>query len=118
MPKSPSQHRKPGQRSYAEREAERKRGIDADRVSSTQRGYGYRWQQYREVFLREHPLCVECEAQGRVAPATVVDHIRDHRGDQTLFWALDNHRAVCQPHHDAKTADTVLNAQNYRKTIT
>ena len=26
------------------------------------------------------------EAQGRVVPATVVDHVVPHRGDQKLFW--------------------------------
>jgi 5-methylcytosine-specific restriction endonuclease McrA len=110
MPKAPSQYRKDGQRSYAERERDRKADIDATRGSSAQRGYGYRWQQYRAQFLREHPLCVECEAEGRHVPATVVDHIRDHRGNHVLFWLPQNHRAVCKAHHDAKTARTVLNA--------
>jgi 5-methylcytosine-specific restriction protein A len=27
-------------------------------MTSTQRGYGYKWQKAREGFLRSHPLCV------------------------------------------------------------
>lgn len=68
--------------------------------SSTQRGYGYRWQQYRKQFLRTHPLCCRCEDEGRVVVANVVDHIRPHRGDQALFWDPANHQALCKPHHD------------------
>jgi 5-methylcytosine-specific restriction enzyme A len=111
MPKSPTQHRRPGQRSYAEREAERKRAIDLDRQSSHQRGYDWQWRKYREVFLQRNPLCVRCLAQGRYVAATVVNHKRDHRGDRGLFWAADNHEAMCKPCHDAHTARTVLNAK-------
>jgi 5-methylcytosine-specific restriction protein A len=61
--------------------------------------------------LLRHPLCAECAAgvpftDGtvvvRVTPATVVDHIRDHKGDLTLFWDPKNHRAVCRKHHDQR----------------
>jgi len=60
--------------------------------TSSQRGYGYKWQKAREQFLREHPLCLMCQAQGRVEAATVVDHITPHRGDQSLFWRRSNWR--------------------------
>lgn len=69
--------------------------------TSTQRGYGYKWQKAREGFLRSHPLCVMCEAEGRVAAATVVDHRIPHRGDQALFWDKGNWQALCKPHHDS-----------------
>ncbi len=38
-----------------------------------------------------------------VVAATVVDHVKAHKGDQQLFWDETNHRAVCKPHHDART---------------
>ena len=44
-----------------------------------------RWQRLRRHQLREHPLCKFCLAQGRVVPATVVDHVVPHRGDWTKF---------------------------------
>lgn len=67
--------------------------------TSAQRGYGYKWQQARAQFLREHPLCVMCDADGRVEAATVVDHITPHRGDQSLFWRRSNWQSLCSTHH-------------------
>ena len=33
--------------------------------------------------LHSHSLCVECEKQGKLTQATVVDHIVPHRGDRS-----------------------------------
>ena len=66
--------------------------------------YGARWRRSRELFLVEHPLCVYCQRQGRVAPATVVDHIVPHKGDLTLFWDRDNWQPLCKRCHDAVKA--------------
>ena len=71
----------------------------AGRTSSTARGYGYRWQRAREAFLAEHPLCVMCQAEGRVEPATVVDHVVPHRGDERLFWDRGNWQSLCARCH-------------------
>lgn len=68
--------------------------------TAAQRGYGYRWQKAREVWLGQHPLCVYCERQGRVTAGTVVDHIKPHRGDQDLFWDQRNWQTLCKPCHD------------------
>lgn len=48
-----------------------------------------------------HPLCVMCQAEGRIEAATVVDHIKPHRGDQALFWDRDNWQSLCKRHHDS-----------------
>lgn len=69
--------------------------------SSSERGYGWKWQQARKIFLQANPLCVICEQEGRVVVATVVDHKIPHRGDQKLFWRQSNWRAICKPHHDS-----------------
>lgn len=80
--------------------------------SSTARGYGYRWQQYRLRFLAEHPLCVMCKQAGRVEAATVVDHIEPHKGDDALFWDTDNHQALCKRCHDgAKQREEARNGK-------
>lgn len=71
------------------------------RGSAAQRGYDSRWRKAREAFLAEHPLCAMCAARGRTVPATVVDHITPHRGDQRLFWSSDNWQALCAPCHDS-----------------
>lgn len=41
-----------------------------------------------------------CEAEGRTTAASVVDHIKPHRGDQALFWDRANWQPLCKPHHD------------------
>ena len=35
--------------------------------------------------------------------ATVVDHIKPHRGDQKLFWDRSNWQPLCEHHHNVKT---------------
>ena len=74
------------------------------RQTSAQRGYGGRWQRYRDTFLAANPLCVRHLAQGQTEPATVVDHITPHKGNEELFWDPDNHQALCKLCHDRKTA--------------
>ncbi|HBP5411327.1 TPA: HNH endonuclease [Pseudomonas aeruginosa] len=72
--------------------------------NSTQRGYGYRWQQARARFLAKHPLCRLCSDAGKVVEATEVDHIIPHRGDTELFWQESNWMALCKVCHSKKTA--------------
>lgn len=81
-----------------------RQSIDAKRGNSTERGYSYAWQQAREGFLRKHPLCVRHESRGQVVAATVVDHIRPHKGDKDLFWERSNWQSLCKTCHDIKTA--------------
>ncbi len=87
------QHKRQEQRRY-----------DQERGTAAQRGYDARWRRYREMYLRQHPLCVECQKEGRLTPATVVDHIVPHKGDRRLFWDPENHQALCKRCHDKKTA--------------
>ncbi|BBV66719.1 TPA: HNH endonuclease [Kluyvera ascorbata] len=83
--------------------------------SNEPRIYGSKWDRGRQAFLRAHPLCVMCQEQGKVAAATVVDHIIPHKlkealrsGDkealskaQKLFWDQKNWQGLCKPHHDS-----------------
>lgn len=73
----------------------------AGKESSTQRGYGYRWQKARAAYLAENPLCVYCRRIGRVEAATVVDHIKPHRGDEQLFWDEGNWQPLCASCHSS-----------------
>ncbi|WP_338080605.1 HNH endonuclease signature motif containing protein [Cohnella luojiensis] len=41
---------------------------------------------------------------GRVVAATVVDHIKPHKGNKILFWDKNNWQPLCKQHHDRKTA--------------
>ena len=71
--------------------------------SASSRGYGRAWQKASRKYLEAHPLCVRCLQEGRYTKATVVDHIRPHRGDSTLFWDRDNWQPLCKRCHDKKT---------------
>lgn len=75
-----------------------------NRLTCRQRGYTGRWDKARKLFLKRNPLCVRCLAQSFTVPASVVDHIMPHRGDQKLFWDESNWQALCKLCHDRKTA--------------
>jgi 5-methylcytosine-specific restriction protein A len=87
-----------------ERERKARKAADERRECAARRGYGSKWRKAREGYLRLHPLCAECGRQGRVTPATVVDHIVPHRGDMVKFWDSRNWQPLCKPCHDRKTA--------------
>ena len=76
---------------------------DSMRGGADARGYNAEWRRARKAFLQKHPLCVECGKAGKLTPATVVDHIIPHRGDQRLFWDEHNWQALCKSCHDQKT---------------
>lgn len=57
-----------------------------------------RWKQLRLHHLAHHPLCVMCD---RPQSATIVDHIKPHKGDETLFFDPDNLQALCPTHHNS-----------------
>ena len=78
--------------------------IKDGRKTAAQRGYGYRWQKARLVFLDRNPLCVHCMQDGRTEPATVVDHKIPHKGDYGLMWDRSNWQPLCERHHNIKTA--------------
>jgi 5-methylcytosine-specific restriction enzyme A len=100
MPLKPPIHRASGFKSAADV----KRELDRQRPSAARRGYDARWRRARRSYLVLHPLCMRCLVQGRVAAATVVDHVVPHRGNAALFWDEANWTALCKPCHDAKTA--------------
>jgi len=91
-------------------QSHRPRQRESRRLSAAKRGYDRRWRDYdkkdgaADRYLAEHPLCVECEKEGKVVPATNVDHIVPHRGDPVLFWAEGNWQGLCATHHSIKTA--------------
>lgn len=61
------------------------------------------WRKFRRAFLDKNPLCVTCEEEGRVTPATVADHIVPiNKGGAEL----DEHniQGLCASHHNAKSA--------------
>ncbi|RAH97621.1 HNH endonuclease [Acuticoccus sediminis] len=69
---------------------------DKQRQNAKERGYDAQWQRARRLFLAEHPQCVRCGH-----PASVVDHIKPHRGNRRLFWLRSNWQALCTKCHNS-----------------
>jgi 5-methylcytosine-specific restriction protein A len=59
-----------------------------------------RWRALRLRQLAEHPLCAFCLIGEVIEPATVVDHIKPHKGDVDLFHDPCNLQSLCAPCHD------------------
>ena len=75
--------------------------------AQSQKWYGSnRWKKARERFLVKHPICEckDCTTAERVQVATVVDHVKPHRGDPALFWDATNWMAMNVSCHNRKSA--------------
>lgn len=70
------------------------------RQSSSKRGYTSQWDDAKDHYLQENPLCVCCLAQGRVEgkrgrTGLRVDHIVPQRIAPELFWEPSNWQTLC-----------------------
>lgn len=74
----------------------------AARIGATPRQRGRALMERRAAWFRDHPLCVHCEHKGRVAAATIFDHVvplwKGGPDDDT------NVQGLCVECSDAKTA--------------
>lgn len=81
-------------------EQRRLRGARHDRRRRTahQRLYTYEWRKARAEFLCAHPVCAMPDCG---QPATTVDHIIPHRGDDVVFWNQANWQPLCTHCHNS-----------------
>lgn len=61
-----------------------------------------RWRRCRRSVLAAHPLCAECERQGRITLATDVDHIIPYDGTGNPYDPA-NLQPLCHSCHSRKT---------------
>lgn len=66
------------------------------------------WRKASRAWLRNNPICVDCDELGLVVLASEVDHVAPHRGDRQKFWDRSNWQSLCKPCHSRKTAREVL----------
>lgn len=101
-------HKEVGEKRDASLLAQAKKRRDARRRelkgTTAQRGYGARWQALRKRFILQHPYCEQCLKEGRITPATDVDHIKPHKGCPRLLFDENNLQALCHECHSRKTA--------------
>lgn len=71
-------------------------------VAADRRIRGRRGQAIRADFLRRFPLCCQCDEEGHVTAAVIVDHRIPlaEDGEDTD----DNRQSLCKRHHDLKSA--------------
>lgn len=73
--------------------------------------WAQRWRRISARHLRHHPLCVMCDAVGRVEIAVHTDHIQPHKGSDELFYDTNNLQSLCLSCHTRKTIE-----ENYTHT--
>lgn len=76
------------------------------------------WKRTRAAYRREHPLCEECERNGRITQMYYVDHIQPIRmGGSELSW--DNLQSLCKDCHHSKSGKEAAlykrNGEGYSK---
>lgn len=71
----------------------------ADKAERDRFYTGAAWRRCRAAFLAANPLCLDCEAEGRLTEATIPHHARERlqRPDLALDW--DNLVPLCSPCH-------------------
>ena len=77
------------------RDRARKARHDQRRPTAARRGYNNEWRKARAEFLARFPSCRRCGA-----PASTVDNIKPHRGDDRLFWDRSNWQPLCTSCHN------------------
>jgi 5-methylcytosine-specific restriction enzyme A len=73
------------------------------------------WRSLRKQILTAHPLCIECERQGRVVLAKICDHIipvQDYNGSPL---DASNIQPLCKSCDDVKRGFEVQNRKREKK---
>lgn len=69
-----------------------------------------RWRRFRAWYMGKHPLCEQCEREGRLIPADMVDHVIEIK-DGGALTSEENAMSLCWKCHALKTAEE----KNHRK---
>lgn len=67
------------------------------------------WKELRLYKLSIEPFCKKCEINGKLVPATVVDHIIDMNIDPEKCLDINNLQSLCVNCHNRKTGSTYGN---------
>ena len=59
------------------------------------------WHRLRHYQLKKEPLCAMCLKAGKYTPATIVDHVVPHKGDEALFFDPNNLQSLDKLCHDS-----------------
>lgn len=75
-----------------------------ERDPASNKRYGRAWKRIRDRYIKSHPLCEECEKQGKLTPAEEVHHILPlSKGGGN---EKSNLMALCKSCHSRITAES------------
>jgi predicted kinase len=74
----------------------------------------HRWKKIAAVQLKQFPLCKFCLDEGKTEPATIVDHVEPHKGDEIKFW-FGKLQSLCDLHH--KSTKQFQEIRGFRRDI-
>lgn len=74
-----------------------------DRARNNAKYNTRQWEALRVIQLSKHPLCIGCQAEGRVVPATVVDHLFPWTQISEQAFYINRFQSLCATHHATKT---------------
>jgi len=72
------------------------------RDPAVKKRYGRSWKRIRDRYIAEHPLCEQCEKNGRITPAQEVHHVQPLSQGGTNEYS--NLMALCTSCHSEITA--------------
>jgi len=72
-----------------------------------------RWRKFRADYLARNPLCVSCQKENKVTPATVLDHVKQVRNGGAEF-SEQNVQGLCEHHHAVKSGRERHTARGHR----
>jgi 5-methylcytosine-specific restriction protein A len=74
-----------------------------------------RWRKLRAYILDREPLCRMCAKDGKITPATLVDHIKPVGSpDDDWFYDEDNLQPLCYQCHQVKTKSDYTMRSQYK----
>lgn len=90
----------PHKEAAAKRKREGQKDYNTRRAESDRRYSTSKWRKLSITFRKRNPLCANCDEQGRVRPAALVDHIKSAKANPELFYEWRNLRSLCQLCHN------------------
>ena len=69
-----------------------------ERDPASSKRYGRSWKRIRDTYIKAHPLCEECQKQGKLTPAEEVHHKLPIKKDGS--HSRDNLMSLCRSCHN------------------
>jgi 5-methylcytosine-specific restriction protein A len=81
-------------------EAEKQTRYNRGRGSAASQGYDHTWRAVRLAYLRRHPLCEDCLAEGKTTVAEMVHHLVPVKTDRSKRLDMNKLRSLCNVCHE------------------